>query len=199
MQALILTFMFPLILLNVFGFLGSGIWLAVLGEWGIVGTGIALLTGGSLVLGFLILPGLALTLPGHVLYKRGGLYGVLGFPLFLMGFLWTYVVMCGWALGSANYLLNMADHSSLWSVLILAYGVATGPWAFLAKKDMLSGNDNAAVPTFFLSVGCLLGLISIPFGASKLTVLILFAVPIGVSILIQLLKMGLMMAAEKRS
>ncbi len=51
MRDLMMTAMVPLIVLGVFGYIGAGIWLAVLGEWWTIGYGLASLWLGTSLLG----------------------------------------------------------------------------------------------------------------------------------------------------
>ena len=53
----------PLGLINMLGGIVSGIWLAILGEWGIIGYGIAALFVSGIGLGLAMVPGLLLAAP----------------------------------------------------------------------------------------------------------------------------------------
>ena len=48
----------PLSILNIFGGIVSGIWLAILGEWGLIGYGILALLVSGMGLGIAMAPGL---------------------------------------------------------------------------------------------------------------------------------------------
>ena len=50
----------PLMIVNMLGGIVSGIWLAVLGEWGAIGYGIAALVVSGLVLSIVLMPALLL-------------------------------------------------------------------------------------------------------------------------------------------
>lgn len=138
-------------LLNVLGGIGSGIWLAILGEWGAIGAGVGAMIVGMLIVAIALMPGLAVSMAGIALYDKGAIGKILGLPLMVLSLLWTYVVMCGWALLAFWYFLSSASYEAFWPLLIWSYGVASAPWTYMAQKEQ---SEHAAATAFFLQIGC---------------------------------------------
>jgi hypothetical protein len=63
---------------------------------------------------------------------------------------WSFLIMKGYS--------RMGPLSAQWPLLLLAYGAATGPWAYMASKEAKGpdGNQHSALGVFFLSVGYIL-------------------------------------------
>lgn len=96
MQAIFSMILIPLMFLNMFGGIVSGIWLAVLGQWWAIGYGIAGLFLSTTLLGLAMMPGLIFAAPAAILADKGKL--VLAFPLMLLSQLYTYVIVTAWCL-----------------------------------------------------------------------------------------------------
>jgi hypothetical protein len=134
------------------------------------------------------------------MYEKGGAARIASYPLMFVGLLWTFAVMSAWALWWFAYFLNRADPSSLVPMLLLAFSVATGPWAYMAQKEAQGGNDHSSFTTFFLQLACALTFVMLAFaGARPFTALIAFLVTMAVALLFNAV-MGIAMAtAQERS
>ena len=72
-------------------------------------------------------------------------------------------------------------------ILLCSYGVATGPIAFLAQKDLQSGNEYAMISTIFAQVAYLLVILAaLVVGVSLTNVFVLFGIIMLVGLVIQL-------------
>ena len=89
MQALISLLMVPLMILNIFGGIASGIWLAFLGEWGGIGVGLIATIGGAFFCSLLLLPGMLVSVPAIFMMDKGGILKALGFLIGMVGLFWT--------------------------------------------------------------------------------------------------------------
>jgi hypothetical protein len=69
----------PLMLLNMLGGIVSGIWLAILGEWGAVGAGVLGLFVSTSLLGFALMPGLLFAVPAAYCLEKGKTIGLVFF------------------------------------------------------------------------------------------------------------------------
>lgn len=147
MEKIMTTLVVPLMLLNMFGGIVSGIWLAVLGDWGVIGWGLLYLFAASFLLGFAMLPGLIFAVPIAAMGDRANKFVV--YICVLLSTLYTMSVITVWCIWTLYFFVTKADASSYIPVLIWSYGAATGPLVFLAKKDMQGGNDAAMTATFF--------------------------------------------------
>ncbi len=65
----------PLGIINMFGGIVAGIWLAILGEWGLIGYGIAALFISGIGLGIAMMPGMLFLAPAAALREEGNKAG----------------------------------------------------------------------------------------------------------------------------
>ena len=89
---LILGLSFPIIIINVFGSIVSAIWLAVIGEWGLTGFVIILLS--TFIISIALMPSMIFTMPSLYFLEKG-----LKFPGYFFGFLnlfYSVVVVILW-------------------------------------------------------------------------------------------------------
>lgn len=147
--AVMTLFTVPIMLLNMFGGIIAGIWLAILGEWWPLGYGLALLVVSTFALSFILMPGIFLFgMPGAYLLSRGS---VLGYPFALLSPLYTFAVMTVWCVWVFHLYMQYADARSFLPLLLWSYGTATGPWTYMASKER--DNTASAVSTFAAQVG----------------------------------------------
>lgn len=175
----------PLGLLNLFGGVVAGIWLAILGKWGIIGYGVAALFVSGIGLGFAMIPGLLFAAPAVVLHEKGH---KLGFYFFsFLGSLYTVVVLTAWCIAVLYFFGRQADPDSIIPVLLWSYGVATGPIAWMAQKETQGGGgEGAMMSTFFSQFAYVLVILAILlFGVSLLDVIVLFGVIMSVGLVFQ--------------
>ena len=68
--------------------------------------------------------------------------------------LYTAALIAAWGIGILYLFASRATAHSIVPLLIWSYGVASGPWSFLASKDQQGGgNEYSAMSTFFFQVG----------------------------------------------
>ena len=176
----------PLSLVNIFGGVVSGIWLAILGEWGVIGTGILTLLFVPLLLGFALMPGLIFSIPAMALFGRGNKVG--GYILVFLDLIYTYGILISWSLSVLIYYTEQASNASLIPILFWSYGVATGPIIFLAFKDLQGGNAHAMIPTVLMQVAYLATILGIIFfeEMSFLNIICLFFLTMSICLFVQL-------------
>ena len=122
----------PIMLLNFGGGIVGGIWLAFLGKWGLLGLGIVSMFISSFGISLALAPGLLFVAPAGVALDRGR-YIIGGLCLTLAN-VWTDVVMTAWSVGCFYVVLGYYDRGSIWPYLLWAYGMATGPWTYMAAR-----------------------------------------------------------------
>ncbi len=174
----------PLGLINMLGGIVSGIWLAILGEWGIIGYGIAALFVSGIGLGIAMAPGLLLAAPAAALHERGNKFGfyVFGF----LSALYTIAVLSVWCIVVLFFFTKQANADSIIPILIWSYGVATGPIAWMAQKEMQGGNEYSMISTFFAQVAYILVIIAILlFRVSLLDVTVIFGIVMFIGLIVQ--------------
>ena len=154
--------MLPLMILNLVGGLASGIWLAFLHKWPILILGALLGFFGGKPISLMLLVGGALFGTPAIRLSERGKNGLGLFFVFLNGaFLVTLISV--WCLGIFAICLAGADSASRIPLTIWAYGVATGPWAYLGQADeQAGGNPFSAFSVFFCEIACIvIGLIAV--------------------------------------
>ena len=148
MQAIFSLLTIPLMLLNFFGGIVSGIWLAVLGQWWAIGYGVAGLFFSSFLIGIAMMPGLIFSAPAAILAHKGKL--ILAFPLMLLGQLYIYIVVTAWCMFVFIIFMAHSSPNLFWPLLIWSYGVALGPLMYMVQREQQAGNgDGSWMTTFF--------------------------------------------------
>jgi hypothetical protein len=167
----------PVKLLNFGGGIVGGIWLAMLGKWGLLGLGVASMFISSFGLALALMPGLLFMVPGGLAIDRGR-YVVGGLCLVLSN-LWAYIVMTVWSVGCFKVVFGHYDSGSIWPYLLWAYGVATGPWTYRAATGG-SGDTGSPLSAFGACVGAIaiMGVLLIKSDATIIDGAIAFCVPI---------------------
>lgn len=166
----------PLAIINMLGGIVSGIWLAILGEWGSLGYGFLFLFVGAFAISLAMLPGLLLVGPAAYFHGKGIKAGFYFFGF--LSSLYTIAVITLWCCVVLLFFAKRADPSSIIPILIWSYGAATGPLSYMAQKDLQSGNEYAALSTFFAQVAYLVVVILIL--VTRVTVLDAFVVIGGI-------------------
>ena len=152
----------PLMILNMLGGIVSGIWLAILGEWGAIGYGLAALVASNFALTIVLIPGLLLVAQAAYFDEKNIKVGVYFFGF--LSSLYTVAVITVWCVAVLYFFTHKADSNSIFPMIIWSYGVATGPWAWMAQKEQQSGDGLASiVTTFFSQVGYIVMIVMVLF------------------------------------
>ena len=144
------------ILCEVVGSVVSVVWLASLGEWAAIGYWFAAAFGAHILVHFVMAPSVLLALPIRYFERRNISIGV-----HFMGFLSTVYligIMAIWCVVVFVLFAIKADSLPIIPVLVLSFGVATGPWALtVIKAGGEAGDDvyQAAAAVFITQVGYL--------------------------------------------
>ena len=142
------------------------------------------------------MPGMIVTFPAIFLMDRGGILKALGFLVGMVGVIWTYVVMSGWGIFSFNYFVNRSDADSYIPYLIWAYGVAIGPWAYMASKE---ANGYSTISVFFLQVAAITTMLILAFtNMSGSAIVLTFLGIMTVGYVINLIMGGVLVILEAR-
>lgn len=182
MQLLVL----PFIILNMLAGLVGGAAMLFQGEWAAFILGLAWMLAGAFVLSLALLPSMIFVPIVKWAAERESL------PLMLIAgipaMIWTYVVIAVSCVVVFAAIINKAGvgfFQMLWG-----YAAATGPWSFLARKDVEAGNDQASMPAFFSQLGVIammVGTFINPDGTDFFTLIYWFAPVLGIGLLLQLL------------
>lgn len=140
----------PIFFLNMLGGIIGGIWLAILGEWKLIGIGIFLLFTSHWILSLFMLLSMPIAGLAVYFYGKNSLLGAL-FGFFSQ--LYTnmlIVATCAFAfwLCSAYYIGDIG--LGYVPYLLWSWGMALGPWYFFASKE--PDNEFSAITIFSASV-----------------------------------------------
>ncbi len=181
LSRIITVLLVPLGIMNLLGGLISGIWLAFLGHWGLIGYGFLIIAFASFGIGFAMMPSLLFAVPAMSLIEKGNNF--FGYIFLLLSSLYTYGILTLWCILILTYYMNQVDNDSIIPVLIWSYGVATGPIGFIAQKER---NEYSVIATFFIQIAYFISIISIYFiGLTFLNLLIIFGITMSIGLLIQ--------------
>lgn len=149
MQGFFLALAIPFMLMNVFGGLVGGIWLAFLGRWSVIFSGIGFMIAGAFIISVLMIPGMIFATPAAMAAERGKntLAVIFGLPAII----WTYLVMIATCVFVFSWIVSKGEAEI--PFLLWGYAVVTAPWAFLASKDSQAGNDSSSLPLVFVQFG----------------------------------------------
>ena len=163
----------PIMILNLLGGIISGIWLAILGEWGEIFRGILFMVVSSFAISIALMPSLLFAAPAAMAIEKGK--KLLGMFFGSLSILYTIVLITVWCVWIMWLFVSSATDSSLIPLLIWSYGVALAPWMFLAQKDQQGGgNEYSIFTTFFAQISYILGMILFFLGATLGTIAFIF-------------------------
>lgn len=127
--------------LDSLGGIVAGIWLAVLGEWGVIGMGLMLVFVSTFILGIALLP---IGVLGAAAYAtRRFRIGILFFGL--LSNLYIATLITAWCVSMLLLFMSRATEQSWIPSLIWSYGAATGPWAYMASREAHRGRGDSSV------------------------------------------------------
>lgn len=174
----------PIIILLCAADIISGIWLAVLGEWRVIGIGLGILLVSAMPLGFAMMPGgLLFGVPAMRCAEAGRRLG-----LYVFGFLsslYIAAVVTTWCIAIFCLFHRMAHDGVLTPVMFWSYGVAIGPLAWLANHDKKAGHGDASLASVvFASVAYVAVILMALFGNPVLShIILIFAVIMSIDVI----------------
>ena len=140
--ALLGALLIPVFILNIVGGLGSGIWLAVLGNWAPIFIGIVVIVISSCLWPIAMMPTFLCIAP-LVKLAEGRRYFLFSILAFVCAF-YTLSVVTVWSVLVMWYFREGAAESNYIPLMIWSYGVATSPFVFMYAKDQ---NNNVLLAT----------------------------------------------------
>jgi hypothetical protein len=178
MQALFTALAIPFIVVNMFGGIVGGVWLAFQGQWWTIGLGFLVMLIGTWPLMIAMMPGLLLAAPGMYFTSRNMPLAATFFVF--LNSLYTNAVVTAWCLGVLYvFLMRYQYENSIIPTLLWAYAIAMGPLAYLGKGD--GPNSGSAVTTMFAQFGYAAALIAgIFFGATMIDMAVVFFIVMGI-------------------
>jgi hypothetical protein len=149
-MALITALSVPLMILNIIGGIVLGIWLVALHDWNTILLGIVLFLLFKYVSWFALWPSTLLALlAAHFAEKRKAV-GMLCFNS--LSNLYSHALVTVWCCGVLVVLVKDASAHTAVPRLVWSYGVATGPWAYMASVESgLEGEGSASTLATFVA------------------------------------------------
>lgn len=172
----------PIVLLNLIGGIVSGIWLAILGNWGSIILGIILFFISTLLISFALLPSILLDAPVIYFASKGKFIGAFLFNI--LSNLYAVIVITIWCCSILFIFSYVVTINNLIPRLIWSYGVAIGPLSYMASKE----RDNIAsyIATFFASLSYITIIILVIFTTiSGINIFLIFSSFMLLSLVIQ--------------
>jgi hypothetical protein len=178
MKELLSLFLLPWFLLNFAGLVGA-IWLLTLGEWKmVVGYGVSSLTA-PIFLGILLLPSAGFSVATIWLLQRG--WRILAWLLGSANVIWCALIIATWCFVIFIDVIGLHETGPLLPYLLFGYGVAIGPWTYLASQD----SAGSMLIVLFALIGLVAMMIVIEFGLS-FPLPLAFGIPMAAGALIQI-------------
>ena len=175
----------PLTMLNLFGGVVSGVWLAVLGDWGSIGYGLLAMIASSFVLAIAMMPSLLFAGPAIYFARKG--VDILFFFFSFLGSLYIVALITVWSGGVLWFFAERATADSVIPILIWSFGVALAPWQWMAQKEMQAGEgQGSAVTVFFAQVAYLFAILMAIFGAfTFFDIMVMFGIVMLIGVFFQ--------------
>lgn len=164
----------PILLLDFLGGIVGFIWLATMGEWGIIIGGVIYMVIGAFLVSLLLIPSLLLIAPITYFAKKENVAGIAFFGLLSVAYVAVIIYFtCAWIFQS--YTGSIPAGNPMLPYLLWSYAIATAPWAYMASKE-----DKDATGTFVALFFAKLGLVCVVlltgfFGVSLSSSLDVFA------------------------
>jgi len=164
----------PIMILNLFGIIVGGIWLAILGEWRLIGIGVFLMFTSHWIISISLYPNILLSgLAFYFLKKFKPVSLFIGYILQL----YTNILIVGSCIG-AFYICSGYHKGDIGlgyiPYLLWAWGMALGPWQYFASKEL--DNDFTLMTLFSASAFFLLFLLSIFINPLATFIVIVFLI-----------------------
>jgi hypothetical protein len=154
----------PLMVLNIFGEVVSGIWLLIIGDWRVVLLGIGIVIVSSFGLSILMLPSLLFAGLAALGKRVSQIIAV------VLSMLYTGAIIVIWCSVVLFLFGRQVSPKNLVPVMIWSYGVAVGPWAYMASHE---DNPHSMLSTFFAELGYAVVLLMVFFGSPSFLDLVL--------------------------
>ena len=129
----------------------SIVWLMVLAQWWALAV-VVVSFAAPFVLAIALLPGLAL---GAAAVKVAARRRAAGLVIAFTGLLYVAALITVWCMGVFTFLVHRATPATMVPLLLLAFSVGSGPWKYMARRQLREGRRGELVQTFFLQLALL--------------------------------------------
>jgi hypothetical protein len=144
----------PLTLLNFGAGIVGALWLIIsYSNWEtpLLAFGVSMIA--PFALAFPLMIPIIFGIPAMYLMEKGFLGKILGFPFFILAGLATWSIFTIWGMYVFDYAVKLSGINSpdLFPHLLIAYSLATSPWAYMASKEPPE-NNSVWFPLFFTQI-----------------------------------------------
>lgn len=139
--------------------LGSGIWLAILGSWGLIGLGLLTMVGGIAIISVAMFPSIVFTAPAMFFVARDMRLGY-----YIFGFLcsaYMALVAASWSFSVIYFFVITNQSAATTPTIVWSYAIAMAPMAYLSIRDAKQGNEYSLITLAFSHVALLLALLTL--------------------------------------
>ncbi len=165
---------FPLVFINLVGGIVSGIWLALLGEWSVIGYGVGLLVASNFLLGPAITPG---KLIATLVAKIGDAGSSSRHSIFnVFDTIYTITLFSAWTVFILFFFLAHSDSDSFIPILIWSYGIAMYPLQDLAQKEIGRGDAFIIYTVLFVQISYAFTIALLILGVTVIDTLVFFGI-----------------------
>ncbi len=135
LSILFITKAYPIIILNFLGLIIGGIWLLVLGNWELVVGGIIIIIVVPYM--YLIVALFQMPLTALLVYLQNRNKIILGLMAGFLSILISHVFILIYVFYTINIaiMISESNNISIMALLLFGYGVATGPFSYMASKE----------------------------------------------------------------
>jgi hypothetical protein len=175
----------PLTLLNMFGGIISGVWLAVLGDWGSIGYGLFAIISSSFLLAIAMMP--SLIFAGPAVYFAGKGVTILFYFFSFLSTLYIVGLITAWSGSVLWFFAERATAESFIPILVWSFGVALAPWQWMAQKEAQAGDGpGSAITVFFAQIAYVLAILMAIFGTFTLfEIMLMFGIIMLIGVFFQ--------------
>lgn len=168
-SAFLSIIMMPLIILNIFSGIVGGIWLAIIGQWKLIGAGLLLSVAMPFFYSIVNLPGIGLGVLAVSAGKKGSKVGfsILAF----LASIYNYALLSVWSASVLLFIIQRMESGSFIPYLLWAYSTVMAPLGYMASKEP-PDSTGTSMGLFFAEICfivlAILWIISIPFNSTRL-------------------------------
>jgi hypothetical protein len=177
--------MLPVLILNMFGSIVSGIWLAWISEWHAIVQGLIGIFTAHWFLYLVFAPGMRLTSAALPMLEKGKI--VFAAPLLMLSNLYINAVVAAWCLLVMWYFVADTNSDNVLPLMIWSYGVALAPFQYMAQQQRPGEDSASLISAMAAQIAYVMAAVSVLlFSASEQIVVAIFVVALLCASIIEL-------------
>jgi len=184
---LITAITLPILILNIFGAFFALIWLAILGEWGLIFDGFLISFIFGIIFPFICMPSSLISILGLKLIERGKI--IFGSFIASLSFFYVPTLLIIWCIYVLKYFSYYSNPNSIIPILIWSYSISLGPMQYWSKKENQEQEGDAwgtTMTLLFLSISYIIAMFMFFYGLSMKSIFFVFALLMLIDIIIKI-------------